>query len=285
VPRVHSTLPSELAEVVGNALAGPGIEHIAHGEAAFMAAAEAAAADPQALALIGPYRSRAVADAVAETAPAGLPLLAPVATWAGVTRDDEPGCEDDPADHQGTVFRMVARDTEVAARLAADVRAARQRAQVVAGDHEYGAQIDGQLRLAGLPRADESGQADLVVLAGLAGEAEIAVARDLAPLPVVAFDGAQGADLGDDRQVALVLPFAPSKWFSPAEQFLGLEAAARAAGLVVRVDCADRQALLEYLRRSEFDVHGDPLHAPVWLWRRTGPDWSLTPDRALPEAA
>ena len=27
-------------------------------------------------------------------------VIAPVATWAGVTRTDEPGCEDDPANHR-----------------------------------------------------------------------------------------------------------------------------------------------------------------------------------------
>ena len=93
-----------------------------------MAAAEAAAADDGALALIGPFLSRAVAHAVEATAPVGLPLIAPVATWAGVTRDDEPGCEDDPARHRGTVLRMIARDTVVAARIAAHVREQGKRA-------------------------------------------------------------------------------------------------------------------------------------------------------------
>ena len=96
-----------------------GIRHVAHGEDDHVRAAELAAADGDAIAFIGPFRSRAVAEAIEATAPAGLLLLAPVATWAGVTRDDEPGCEDDPADHRGTVLRMVARDTEVARRLAA----------------------------------------------------------------------------------------------------------------------------------------------------------------------
>src|SRR4051812_48215441 len=138
-----------------------------------MAAAEAAAADPEAVALVGPYRSRAVAEAVEATAPGGLPLLAPAATWAGVTRDDEPGCDDDPAQHRGTLLRMIARDTEVAARLAADVRARGQRALVVAGEHDYGLQLDGQLALAGLPRAADAAGADLVVLCGLAGGPEV----------------------------------------------------------------------------------------------------------------
>jgi ABC-type branched-subunit amino acid transport system substrate-binding protein len=109
-----------------------GIRHIAHGTANAVEAASDAAADPHALALVGPYRSVHVAEAVEVTAPAGLPLLAPVATWAGVTRDDEPGC-DDPARHRGTVLRLVARDTEVAARIAGDVVAAGRQALVVAG--------------------------------------------------------------------------------------------------------------------------------------------------------
>src|SRR3712207_3325913 len=143
--------------------------------------------------MIGPYRSQHVAEAVESTAPAGLPLLAPVATWAGVTRDDEPGC-DDAARHLGTVLWLPARDTVVAARIAQYVRESGRRAIAVAGEHDYGRQLDGQLRLAELPRTADAAAADLVVLAGLEGEEEIERARELAPLPVVAFDAVQGAD-------------------------------------------------------------------------------------------
>src|SRR3954453_22515799 len=181
---VHSTLPDSLTAVVDEGLRGAGVEHRAHGPGAPMRAAGTAAADAAAGALIGPLRSADVAEVVEATAPAGLPLLAPVATWAGVTRDDEPGC-DDAADHRGTVLRLVARDTEVAARIAADVCASGRRALVVAGEHDYGAQLDGQLRVAGLPRADGPDDADLVVLCGLAGAPEAERAAALAPLPVV----------------------------------------------------------------------------------------------------
>jgi hypothetical protein len=99
---------------------------VAHGAGDPVRAAAQAAGDPAAIALIGPYRSAAVAEALEVTAPTGLPLLAPVATWAGMTHDDEPGC-DDPARHHGTVL-LVARVTVVAARVAADVRAAGRRA-------------------------------------------------------------------------------------------------------------------------------------------------------------
>ena len=131
---VHSALPALLAEALDVVLGGRGIAHLAHGDRCPMRAAEAAAADARALALVGPYRSAEVAEAVEATAPVGLPVIAPVATWAGVTRDDEPGCED-PARHRGTILRLVARDTEVASRLAAAVRSAGQRALVIAGAH------------------------------------------------------------------------------------------------------------------------------------------------------
>jgi hypothetical protein len=280
---VHSTLPDSLTAVVDNVLRAAGVEHRAHGPGAPMRAAETAAGDDAAVALIGPFRSADVAEAVEATAPAGLPLIAPVATWAGVTRDDEPGC-DDAARHGGTVLRMVARDTEVAARLAADARAAGCRALVVAGEHDYGVQLDGQLRLAGLPRADSAADADLVVLCGLAGAPEIQRAAALAPLPVVAFDGVQGADLGAGREVRLALPVAPAPGIVVGDVLFFVEPTRRAAQLVVAAlhqGTADRAALLAEMRRlGPFDEHGDPVDPPVWLWR-AGADWSLVPDRAI----
>ena len=280
---VHSTLPDPLTAVVDEVLSAAGIEHRAHGARGPMRAAGTAAGDGNAIALIGPFRSADVAEVVEATAPAGLPLLAPVATWAGVTRDDEPGC-DDATDHRGTVLRMVARDTEVAARIAADVRAAGRRALVVAGAHEYGVQLDGQLRLAGLPRASGPEEADLVVLCGLAGEPEIGRAAGLAPLPVVAFDGVQGAGLGPGREVSLALPVAPAEGVRPGEGLFFLEPTQRAASLVVdavREGATDRAALLAAMRAAgPFDAHGDPVDPPVWLWRADA-EWRLTPDRAL----
>jgi hypothetical protein len=258
---VHTVLPDALTSAVAEVLAGTRLEHTAHPDGTAMAAAEAAASDERAVALIGPYRSREVADAVEATAPRGLPLLAPVATWVGVTRDDEPGC-DHPADHRGTVFRMVARDLVVAERIARMVEEEGQRAWVVAGEHEYGVQLDSQLRMAGLPRAAAAGEADLVVLCGLAGRPEIADAAALG-LPVVAFDGAEDPALGD----ALV-----ARPFAPGEDLAGVAAARRAAQLVAQ---AGRD--LGALRAAgPFDEHGDPVDAPVWLYRGT------EPVRALP---
>jgi hypothetical protein len=280
---VHSTLPDSLTAVVDEVLRAGGVEHCAHGPRAPMRAAETAAGDAAAVALIGPFQSADVAEVVEATAPAGLPLIAPVATWAGVTRDDEPGC-DDPADHRGTVLRMVARDTEVAARIAQWVRGEGRRAFVLAGPHEYGAQLDGQLRMAGLPRAEWSSDADLVVLCGLAGSPEIEHAAELAPLPVVAFDGVQGAGLGAGRDVRLALPAAPGPGVVVGDVLFFVQPTRRAAELVVaalQAGAADRAAVLAEMRRlGPFDDHGDPVDPPVWLWR-VGDDWSLVADRAI----
>jgi hypothetical protein len=282
-PVVHSALPDPLTAVVDDVLRAAVVEHRAHGPRAPMCAGERAAGDADAVALIGPFRSADVAEVVEATAPAGLPLLAPVATWAGVTREDEPGCND-AARHRGTVLRMVARDTEVAARIAADLRASGRRALVVAGAHEYGVQLDGQLRMVGLPRAKSAGDADLVVLCGLAGEPEEQRAAALAPLPVVAFDGIQGANLGAGRDVRIALPVAPADDVRPGEVLFFVEPARRAAELVVRAlreGATDRSAALAAMRAAgPFDDHGDPVDAPVWLWR-ADEEWRLAPDRAI----
>ena len=270
--RVHSVLPEALTAAVDAALSG--VEHVPHTGSHDLRAAELAASDPDALALIGPFRSAPVAEALEATAPVGLPLLAPVATWTGITRDDEP-CGDDPARHRGTVLRLVARDTVVAERISEDVRAAGRRALVVAGEHEYGAQLDEQLDHVGLPRADDPAEADLVVLCGLAGEPEVARAAALG-LPVIAFSGVEGGAPIPD--CSLALPFAPD------EDMAGTTAAARAATLVseaVSGGAHDRAALLAALRAAgPFDKHGDLVDPPVWLYRAAG-DWRLQPDRPL----
>jgi hypothetical protein len=121
---VHTILPPSLTDAVDELLRAAGVGHVAHGDDDPVGAAVAAASDPRARAVIGPFRSADVSEALAATAPARLPLLTPVATWAGVTRDDEPGCDDAPR-HDGTVLRMVAGD--------------------------YGLQLDGQLALAYAP--------------------------------------------------------------------------------------------------------------------------------------
>src|SRR5262249_21869740 len=283
---VDSVLPDPLTEAVTAVLRPAGITHQAHGYGAPMWAAEVSAADPEAVAMIGPYRSADVAEAVEATAPAGLALIAPGATWAGVTRDDEPGC-DEAARHERTVLRMVARDTEVAARIAADVRAAGRRALVVAGGHDYGRQPEGQLRLVGLPRAERPEDADLVVLCGLAGSNEIERAAALAPLPVIAFDGVQGGDLGAGRDVCLALPIAPAEGVVVGDVLFFVEPVRAAARLVAGAGAGgggDRAAVLAAMRAAgRFDAHGDPVGARVWLWRADD-RWGLPPERALPPA-
>lgn len=279
---VHSILPDALTRAAAVEFEAAGIGHVAHAPSDHVAAAAAAAADPDALALLGPYRSNDVAEAIEASAPAGLALLAPLATWAGVTRDDEPGC-DDAACHRGTVLRLVARDTVVAARIAGAVRAAGQRALVVAGDHDYGRQLDGQLRLAQLPRVARAEDADLVVLAGLTGEPELERAAASAPLALIAFDGAQGAVLGD-RDIRVALPHGPIDGVPTSELLAGVERARHAARLVVQAladGATDRAAMLAVLRRlGGFDAHGDPPEPPVWLWHADAA-WNLRPDRPI----
>jgi hypothetical protein len=274
---VHSILPAPLTAAVDAELRAAGVAHRAHGDDDPVGAATAAAGDATAAALIGPYRSADVAEAVAATAPAGLPLLAPVATWAGVTRADEPGGPDDPADHRGTVRRMIARDTEVARRIAAHVRALGHRALVLAGRHDYGVQLDAQLRLAGLPRTVDPRDAGLIVLCALPGGDETRAARDLAPLPVIAFDAVQGSDLGAGRDIRVALPYAPLDDEPFYHLRYGAESARRAAALVAAYLRREggRPAL-----RDGFDEHGDPLDPPVWLWRAQA-GWTLRADCAL----
>jgi hypothetical protein len=234
---VHSILPHDLTTAVDEVLRARGIPHVAHGDYDPVGAAERAVAE-SADAVIGPFRSRAVAEAVEVTGPAGLPLFAPLATWVGVTRDDEPGC-DDPADHRGTVFRMVARDTVVAQRIAQRLRDAGQGARLIAGEHEYGVQVAGQLRLAGLPEGD-----DVIVLVGLPGEPENERARELAPTPIIAFDGIQGETF-PEQDVTIALVYAPGP--------TGVAEARRAAEIVATTTD------LEAIRKLGFDEHGDPL--------------------------
>ena len=280
---VHLALPEPLSSAAAEVLAAAGVEHVTHGAADPVGAA-ASAVEAGAVALLGPFRSADVAEAVEATAPAGLALLAPVATWAGVTRDDEPAGPDEPADHRGTVLRLVARDTEVAARLTADLRRSGARALVVAGEHDYGRQLDEQLSLAGLLRARGASDAGVVVLCGLTGEAEIEEAREATGVPVVAFDGVQGADLGTGREVRLALPFAPLDGAPFDHVVFGAEQARRGARLVahgLRSGARDGAEVLAAARAAGgFDERGDPIDPPVWLWRADG-GWALRADRPL----
>jgi hypothetical protein len=280
---VHSALPAALTAAVDQVLGSAGVRHVAHEERDAVEAGARAASDPSALALIGPLHSAAVAETVEATAPAGLALLAPLATWVGVTRDDEPGCED-AARHRGTVLRMVARDSVVAERIADRLRVQAKTALVVAGEHAYGRQLDEQLAAAGLPRTDDRVQADVVVLAGLEGEAEIGRAAALSPLPVIAFDGVQGAPLGEARDVQLAVPIAPHPGVDPQDLFTGVESARKAAELVkdaLARGARDRAALLAALKGSgRFDEYGDPVEPVVWLWQ-ADQRWRLEPHEAI----
>jgi hypothetical protein len=280
---VHSALPADLAREADAVLTAARLTHVAHGPRDPVGAAERAVEDRDAIALLGPFRSAHVGEAAEVVVGTGLALLAPAATAANVTHPEEPGGEPgSPRD--GGVLRLIARDTVVAQRIAADVAGARRRAFVLAGDHEYGVQLDGQLTLAGLPRAGDPADADLLVLCGLAGAPEIDAARALAPLPIVAFDGVQGADLGERPDVGVALPFAPVEGVAHHDQFRGAHHTRVAADLVVaavRGGATGRAAVLAALRDlGPFDAHGDPVDPPVWLWRADR-DWRLAPEEPL----
>lgn len=160
---------------------------------------------------------------------------------------------------------MVARDTVVAERIADRLRAQAKTALVVAGEHAYGRQLDEQLAAAGLARTDDRTRADVVVLAGLEGEAEIDRAAALSPLPVIAFDGVQGAPLGEARDVQLAVPIAPRAGIDSPDLFAGVESARNAAELVedaLAHGARDRAAMLAALRESRpFDDNGNPRRA------------------------
>jgi hypothetical protein len=177
---VHSILPPPLTEIVDRVLTAAGVAHVAHGDMDPTVGAIAAIADPQARIVIGPFRSRAVADAVEVTASAGL---------------------------------------------------------------------DAQLAHFGMPRADVV-DADVIVLAGLAGHEEIHRARALAPMPIIAFDGIQ-PELFPNQRVSIALVY------SRTEDGFGSPETRRAAELAVSaLECGD-DTLSALRRLGPFDEHGD----------------------------
>jgi hypothetical protein len=247
---VHSILPPTLTTVVDEVLVAAGIAHVAHGDADPVGSATAAAGDPHAQVIIGPLGSRDVAEAIEASAAARLPMIAPVATWVGITRDDEPGSEDDPARHQGTIFRLVARDSVVAQRITDRIRDSKQHAFVIAGDHDYGRQLDAQLVRSGLPRVSDPTDADIVVLAGLAGNTEITRARALAPLPIIAFDGIQ-PEAFPDQPVVIALVNAQN------DDSFGAPETRRAAELAAAAIERGGDTLQSLRELGPFDDHGD----------------------------
>jgi hypothetical protein len=158
--------------------------------------------------------------------------MAPVATWAGVTRDDEPGC-DDPARHRGTALRMVARDTVVTERVSRLVKRAGRRAVVVSGQHDYGRQLDGQLKLAHPPRTEDPKEGRRRG-SGRSGRR----ARDHSSSRPVAASCDRvrrraGAQLGAGREIRLALPVAPGEGCTTRALLAGSHCARRAAEMVV----------------------------------------------------
>jgi hypothetical protein len=88
--------------------------------------------------------------------------------------------------------------------------------------------------------------------------------------------------------VLVALPYGPEDEAAMADGTLGTTQTRRAAELVVaalEAGAGDREALLAAVRAlGPFDPQGDPVEAPVWLWR-AGSDWTLRPERDLPTGA
>jgi len=188
---VHSALPDALTAAVEAVLRPTALGHTPHGDADPVCAAERAAGDPDAVALIGPFRSADVAEAVEATAPRRLPLLAPVATWAGITR------------------------------------------------------------------AADSDAAVVIVLCGLNGEPEIERARELAPLPIIAFDGIQGRRPRTEPRGPGRTPI-HAHGRRPRRARSGTGGPARRPG-----DASERRRHHDAAALGPFDDHGDPIDPPV----------------------
>jgi hypothetical protein len=281
MPTVHVALPEPLSSAAAEELLVAGVEHVAHGDGDPVGAA-VAAVESGAVALLGPFRSAHVAEAVEATAPAGLALLAPVATWAGVTRDDEPAGPDEPAD--------LPRDRPAPGRPRHGGGRAAGRGRPQLG--RAGARRGRRARLRppgrrpaparGPPRAADASGADLVVLCGLTGEPEIDETRAAAASARGGVRRRAGADLGAGRDVRLALPFAPLDGAPFDHLVFGAEQARRSARLVTDAlgsGARDRGEVLAALRAGRgFDEHGDPIGPPVWLWRAEA-GWTLRADR------
>ena len=118
VVAVHSILPPDLTAAVDDVLSAAGSRTSRTVTATRSARRRRAAGDPA-----GARGDRAVPvgrrerGARRDRARRGCRCSRPAATWVGVTRDDEPGSDDAPQ-HDGTVFRLVARDMVVAQRIA-----------------------------------------------------------------------------------------------------------------------------------------------------------------------
>lgn len=283
-PRVHSSLPGDLAEVLGIAL-GRAVVHVDHGVSDVMGAAAEAARDDRAVAFVGPLLSWQVAETAAVLNQSGLAQLAVGATYAGLTRD-EPGAEDGmpaslrPSGHC-SLFRLVPRDTALCRALVAEVGGP---CVVVGDDTPYGAQLDEQLALAGLERTEDPAAAVAVVYAGLADRAPMERLAALGGLGLWGFEGAAEGDFPArlDGRARFLLPQHPVPGWTDEAILRYFPQAVEAGMLVVGSLLAggpDRVRVAGELRGcGRFDAFGDTVErrCGVWRWEATG---RLAPDR------
>jgi hypothetical protein len=254
--RVHSGgLPPRHAALWANALAA--VDHVAG------STADAAAADDECVAFVGPWRSADAADAAPVLNAAGIVQVVPAATWVGLTRD-EPGSDPGVAHlrpaGRPTLVRLVPRDAVLCAALVAN---GPEPLAVIAEHEDYGRQLASQLRMAGLR---ETPDAQAVVYCGIARNAPHGL---LAGRRVYAFDGAQGFG---DAHTRYLLPQRPLDGWTDEDVLAFLPPVAAAADLVTQaMQAGDRAAVRDAVwELGGFDEHGDPPERRCGAWRMDG---------------
>lgn len=282
--RVYSAIPKTVEAVATAALAEEGIEHVALGPGAIPRHARTAADDPQCVAFVGPWLSFEVIDSMKILNLAGIAQIAPAASYVGLTRD-EPGAEEGMPDSLSpgpvpTFFRMCARDTLISRATLEFLSGQGLRyATIVHDESDYGLQLAAQLVIAGLEPEEDPRDANAVVYCGLAEDAPYEELLDLAPRPIIAFEGAAVAGFaeaaGGVERVRYLLPQAPVAGWSDRQCIfyapLVHRAAALLAAVVARIDTPDRSDVVDALWRcGEFDDHGDAVAPDIGVWAEDG---------------
>lgn len=117
------------------------------------------------------------------------------------------------------------------------------------------------------PGCDDAACRPGTVLAGHGGEPEIARAAATAPLPLIAFDRAQAAALGE-RQIHVVSPHAPVVGVTTKSLLAGSSARSGSTARPVKrwPRAPPTAAMVVALRRlGDLDAHGDRPDPAIWL--------------------
>lgn len=282
--RVYSAMPKTVEAVATTALAEEGIEHVALGPGPIPRHARTATDDPRCVAFLGPWLSHEVIESMKILNLAGVAQIAPAATYVGLTRD-EPGAGDGMPESlspgpQPTFFRMCARDTLISRATMPFLAGQGLRyATIVHDETDYGLQLAAQLLQAGLEPEEDPRDANAVIYCGLADGAPYGELLDLAPRPIIAYEGAAVAGFaeaaGGVERVRYLLPQAAVSGWSDRQCIfyapLVQRAASLLAGLIARIDAPDRSDVVDALWRcGEFDDHGDAVDPDIGVWAEDG---------------